>query len=232
MANLYEILTLINPDETDDGVGAIIGGLRQQLTASGGDILAVDNLGRRKLAYKIQKKDEGHYVLFYVEGPANLPGDFRAHTKIRESIFREMILKLGDAHETAVRAKLAENAVDDAALAAAQIAAAEERAAAKRAALAAELAETPVAASAEPATEAVEAAEPASEDASAEAAEPEVVEAAEPEATAEPEAAVEPEATAKPEAAAEPEATDDSAGDAAESEEAPASDDNITDEEN
>lgn len=136
MANLYEIITIVSPAETDDGVEAIIGGLRQQLTASGAEVLHVDKWGRRKLAYPIQKHEEGHYVLIHAEGGANVPGEFRAHTKIRESIIREMVIKLEDAQAEATRKMLAEVGPDDAEEVAHQLEAAEARLAAKRAALA------------------------------------------------------------------------------------------------
>lgn len=136
MATLYEILTIIHPDETDDGVDAIIGGLRQTLTQSGGEVLAVDKWGRRKLAYPIAKKDEGFYAIIHVEGPPNLPAEFRAHTRIRESILRELVVTLDDAHEAAVRKKIEEAGPEDAEAAAAQLEAAEQRAAEKRAAAA------------------------------------------------------------------------------------------------
>lgn len=135
MANLYEILTVINPNETDEGVEAIIGGLRQQLTNSGGTVLAVEKWGRRKLAYPIAKHDEGHYTLLWAEGGANIPAEFRAHTKVRESILRELVTRLTDTHEAVVREQLAERGPEDETVAAAQIAAAAQRAADKRAAM-------------------------------------------------------------------------------------------------
>jgi small subunit ribosomal protein S6 len=136
LANLYEIITIISPAENEDGVEAIIGGLRQQLDASGAEVLHVDKWGRRKLAYPIQKHEEGHYVLIHAEGGANVPGEFRAHTKIRESIIREMVIRLEDAQAEATRKQLAEVGPDDAEEVAAQLAAAEQRLADKRAALA------------------------------------------------------------------------------------------------
>ncbi len=141
MATLYEIMTILDPDETDDGVNAIIGGFRQAIANAGGEVLAVDVWGRRKLAYPIKKRQEGIYVLMHAEGAANLPQEFRAHTRIRESVLRELVLKLEDAHEQVVREQLATKGPEDPALAAAQIAAAEQRAANKRAALTATVSE-------------------------------------------------------------------------------------------
>lgn len=137
MATLYEILIIINPNESDEGVDAIIGGLRQQIDKAGGTILAVDKWGSKKLAFSIQKNDEGIYVLIHAEGPGNLPTDFRAHTKIRESILRELVVKLEGPQEEAVRARLEEKGPEDEEKAAAQIAAAEDRADEKRAEVAA-----------------------------------------------------------------------------------------------
>jgi small subunit ribosomal protein S6 len=131
MSQLYEILTVLSPHESEEDVEAIIGGLRQQISTSGGEVLAVDNWGKRKLAYPIRKFEEGTYVLIHAEGPANLSADFRQHTRIRESILRELIIALDGAHEVAVRADLEEKGPDDAAVAEAQIEAAQERAAEK-----------------------------------------------------------------------------------------------------
>lgn len=135
MASLYEIITIIHPNETDEGVEAIVGGLRQQIDTSGGTILSVDPWGRRKLAYPIAKNDEGYYVLIHADGPANLPAEFRAHTKLRDSVMREMVVKLEEPQASEVRKALEEKGPEDEALAAAQLAAAEERAAEKQAAL-------------------------------------------------------------------------------------------------
>ena len=139
MASLYEIVVIISPNEDDDGVDAIIGGLRTQIESSGGDILRVDKWGRRRLAYRIQRFEDGIYVLFQLEGPPTLPNEFRAHTRYRESILREIVVRLTGAQGVVVRKQLAELEIsdEDKALAAAQVAAAGERAIAKAAALAA-----------------------------------------------------------------------------------------------
>ena len=128
MSQFYEIMTILSPNESEEGVEAIIGGLRQQLTTSGGEILAIDVWGKRRLAYPINKFDEGTYVLFHAEGPSNMVAEFRHHTRIRESILRELVVKVDGAFEVAVRAKLAEKEPEDAAVAEAQIEAAEQRA--------------------------------------------------------------------------------------------------------
>lgn len=133
MSNFYEILVIASPDETDEGVDAVIGGLRQQITTSGGEVIDVSKWGRRKLAYPIGKHTEGVYLLIHAEGPAALPGEFRAYTKIRESILREMPVRLDALQEADARQAISERGPEDEGLAEAQIEAAAQSAAAKRA---------------------------------------------------------------------------------------------------
>ena len=133
MDNFYEILVIASPDETDEGIDAIIGGMRQQLAASSGDVIDINRWGRRKLAYPIRKHTEGVYLLIHVAGPAALPGEFRNYTKIRESILREMAVRLSDLQVEAARQAIAERGPVDEGLAESQMEAADQRAAAKRA---------------------------------------------------------------------------------------------------
>lgn len=148
MSQFYEIMTIISPQESEEGVEAIIGGLRQQLTTSGGEILAVDVWGKRRFAYPINKFDEGTYVLFHAEGPSNMVAEFRHHTSIRESILRELIVKLDGAFEVAVRAKLEEQEPEDEATVEAQLEAAEQRAVEKLAQVTAPVTDATIAAAA------------------------------------------------------------------------------------
>ncbi len=167
MSQFYEIMTILSPNESEEGVEAIIGGLRQQLTTSGAEILAVDVWGKRRLAYPINKFDEGTYVLFHAEGPANVVADFRQHTRIRESILRELIIKLDGAYEVAVRTKLAEQEPEDEAAVEAQIEAAEQRAVEKLAQVTAPVTDATAAAGVE-IVAATDLDAPAEEDATAE----------------------------------------------------------------
>jgi len=222
MSQFYEIMTIISPNESEEGVEAIIGGLRQQLTTSGGDIIAVDVWGKRRLAYPINKFDEGTYVLFHAEGPSNMVSEFRHHTRIRESILRELIVKVDGAFEVATRAKLEEKEPEDAATVEAQLEAAEQRAVEKLAQVTAPVTDATLAAGAGVEVVAASELEAPAEEAAAEEAPAE--EAATEEAPAE-EAATEEapaEEAATEEAPAEEAATEEAPAEEAATEEAPA----------
>jgi len=224
MSQFYEILTVISPNESEEDVEAIIGGLRGQLTTSGGEILSLDIWGKRRLAYPINKFDEGTYVLIHAEGPPNMVGEFRQHTRIRESILRELIVKLDSAHEVVVRAKIAAQDPEDEATVEAQLEAAETRAADKLAQVTTPVTDAAAAAGVEVVT-AAELEPPAEEVAEGTAAEEAPAEeAAAEEAPAEEAAAEEApaEEAAAEEAPAEEAAAEEAPAEEAAAEEAPA----------
>ena len=53
----------------------------------------VDEWGKRKLAYLINKESEGYYVLFDFESEAEFPAELDRIYKITEGVMRSMIIK-------------------------------------------------------------------------------------------------------------------------------------------
>ena len=72
----YETLFIVNPDLDESEINKAIEAVQDVITAGGGKILKVDIWGRRQLAYMIQKKTDGFYVLIYFEAPATLKCGF------------------------------------------------------------------------------------------------------------------------------------------------------------
>lgn len=69
--NNYETVGIVKPDVPDDAVKAIIQKASNAVTSDGGEITKLDEWGRRRLAYPIEKKNEGYYfVLEYRSNPA------------------------------------------------------------------------------------------------------------------------------------------------------------------
>jgi small subunit ribosomal protein S6 len=63
MNRVYEELFIVRPDVTDEDVDGIIEPLRSIVTNAGGTIDKVDKWGVRRLAYKVEKRNEGYYIL-------------------------------------------------------------------------------------------------------------------------------------------------------------------------
>ncbi|MBW8874959.1 MAG: 30S ribosomal protein S6 [Acidobacteria bacterium] len=62
----YELMFVVDPRVSDEDVVTMTQEYRNMIASGGSTITAEENWGRRKLAYTIDKLNEGKYVLFYV----------------------------------------------------------------------------------------------------------------------------------------------------------------------
>ncbi len=66
---IYETMYILRPDLTDEQVQLEITKYQDLLKEQGGENIEVQNLGKRRLAYEINKHREGYYVQMNYEGP-------------------------------------------------------------------------------------------------------------------------------------------------------------------
>ncbi|MGL5406022.1 MAG: 30S ribosomal protein S6 [Propionibacteriaceae bacterium] len=89
----YEVMVIINPDVDERQVTPMMEKHLQVITNGGGTVDNVDSWGKRRLAYDIQKKSEGIYVvLSLTTTPADVKELDRLMT-IDESILRTKVLR-------------------------------------------------------------------------------------------------------------------------------------------
>jgi small subunit ribosomal protein S6 len=62
----YELMFVVDPRVPDEDVVTMTAEYRQMITAGGSEITTEEQWGRRKLAYPIDKLNEGKYVLFFI----------------------------------------------------------------------------------------------------------------------------------------------------------------------
>ncbi|RMH20929.1 MAG: 30S ribosomal protein S6 [Acidobacteria bacterium] len=73
MTRTYELGFIVDPRQSDEAVQEITGKYREMIEASGAEVTKVDFWGRRKLAYPIQKFNEGKYVFLYISSTNGAP---------------------------------------------------------------------------------------------------------------------------------------------------------------
>ena len=89
----YEIALIVNPDMSSD-----IEGFKKEfeglLSSLDFNVVNVNDVGRRQLAYTIEDHNKGHYIFYFVEGnPENL-SELESKVKFNEVIMRHLVLKL------------------------------------------------------------------------------------------------------------------------------------------
>lgn len=89
--NKYECLYVIDAELNDEEIRASIEKFSQIVTDNGGEIEKVDEWGKRRLAYPINYKTEGYYVLMLFAAPADLPAELQRNMKNDERIMRYVV---------------------------------------------------------------------------------------------------------------------------------------------
>lgn len=91
--NKYEALYVITPELEEEANKAVIDKFAGIITANNGVIENTDEWGKKKLAYPIDYKTEGYYVLVNFEAAPEFPRELERNFKNDESIMRFMVVR-------------------------------------------------------------------------------------------------------------------------------------------
>ncbi len=88
----YELVFIIQPDLDETAVKGIVEKVQGWITEAGGTVAKIDNWGRRRLAYQINKRREGQYVLFELQMPPAFSGELERNMRFLEPVMRFSII--------------------------------------------------------------------------------------------------------------------------------------------
>ena len=89
--NKYELMFIIDPVLGDEQKEAVIETVKGIIAASG-EVAATDVWGLKKLAYPIQKKTEGYYVVMQFAATPDLPKELDRRLRISDNVMRHIIV--------------------------------------------------------------------------------------------------------------------------------------------
>ncbi len=92
--NYYEKILIVDPNLDDTAAEEIVGKIKDIITKQGGEIIKVDNWGRRKLAYELNKQQKGNYTLFNFKAPSTTVFEIEKYCKLVDTIIKFMVLKI------------------------------------------------------------------------------------------------------------------------------------------
>ena len=87
----YEIMFIAHPDLDEENLNAVIEKVTGWITDGKGEVVSVDNWGKRRLAYRIRKQREGQYVLITANMDPAAVKELSQNMRFVESIMRSMI---------------------------------------------------------------------------------------------------------------------------------------------
>ena len=91
--NKYELAVVVNAKIEDDARTATIEKVKEYITRFGGTITNVDEWGKKRLAYEIQKMREGYYYFIQFESDSSCPAEVEKSARIMENVIRFLCVR-------------------------------------------------------------------------------------------------------------------------------------------
>ena len=90
----YELCVVVTTKIEDEERAAVIEKVKALIERFGGNVTNVDEWGKRKLAYEIQKMKEAYYYFIQFESDANCPNEVEENVRIMENVVRYLCTKV------------------------------------------------------------------------------------------------------------------------------------------
>jgi small subunit ribosomal protein S6 len=96
---------IVDPDAGDEDVIKLSEGVQKIITSQGGSITKTEMMGKRKLAYEINHKKDGTYVLLEVEGSGAEIAEVERRMRVNDQILRYMTVRVDEMRRRADKLK-------------------------------------------------------------------------------------------------------------------------------
>ena len=93
--NKYELALVVNAKIEDDARAAVVEKAQGYITRFGGVVSEVEDWGKKKLAYDIQKMSEGYY--YFIQFEADAPAQSEENVRIMDNVLRFLCVRKDEA---------------------------------------------------------------------------------------------------------------------------------------
>ena len=91
--NNYELALILNAKVEDEARTATLEKVKEYITRFGGEISDIDEWGRKRLAYEIQKMNEGYYYFIHFNAKGDVVAQVENRLRIMENILRFLCVR-------------------------------------------------------------------------------------------------------------------------------------------
>ena len=95
--NKYELALIVNAKIEDDARAATVEKAKVYITRFGGTVTEVEDWGKKRLAYEIQKMREGFYYFIQFESEADAPAQIEQRVRIMDNVLRFLCVRKDEA---------------------------------------------------------------------------------------------------------------------------------------
>ena len=91
--NKYEVMYVLDAALEDSARNELINYFSGIVEKNAGTIDRIDEWGKRRLAYAINYKTEGYYLLMYIQAPSELPRELERNFQINDNVLRYLVIR-------------------------------------------------------------------------------------------------------------------------------------------
>jgi len=92
----YEIIFILDPDLEEEQAKSLVEKVKGIITQANGEILKVEDWGKRKLAYEVKKKAKGQYILIHFFGSPALLSELERNFRVMDAVIKYQSVRLGE----------------------------------------------------------------------------------------------------------------------------------------
>lgn len=91
--NQYELALVVNAKVEDDVKAATVEAAKNLITRFGGVVTNVEDCGKKRLAYEIQKMKEAYYFFIQFDADATVPAEVEKRVRIMDNVIRFLCVR-------------------------------------------------------------------------------------------------------------------------------------------
>ena len=95
--NKYELALVVNAKIEDDVRTATVERAKEYITRAGGTVTEVEEWGKKKLAYDIQKMSDGFYYFIQFKAESSVPAEVEQNVRIMDNVLRFLCVRKDEA---------------------------------------------------------------------------------------------------------------------------------------
>ena len=93
----YELVFIVQPDLDEEGLNAFVEQIQKVITENGGEVVKVEQMGKRRLAHPIRHLKDGYYVLIHAKLDRLAMAELERTLKLSEDVLRHLLVRLDEA---------------------------------------------------------------------------------------------------------------------------------------
>ena len=92
----YEMIFIVRPDASEEDVDKLVAQMEGVVSGAGGKTEKAEKMGRRRLAYRVKGFEDGHYILFTLEGTGDTVREFERRLRVTDAVIKFLAVRIDE----------------------------------------------------------------------------------------------------------------------------------------